>query len=305
MNFRQLEYILALHNEGHFGKAAEQCYASQATLSGMVKKLEDELEITIFDRSRSPVKLTSQGQDVIKIAREIVNKTEQLKQLKSSLNGRLSGTLRIGVIPTVAPLLLPVVIKPFVNEYSDIKLKIKEATTDQLISDLESNQIDGAILATPVNSDMYEYPLYTEALKVYGVTGKDKSKMSIEEIKEHKIWLLEEGHCLNEQVVSLCELDEKTIPKDGLEMKCNSFATLTSLVDDFGGYTLLPELYINIMSKYRQSKTRPFKDPEPKRQISMLVYRPFVKKPQIDALIEVIRTEINKIKKSNIAENII
>ena len=298
MNFRQLEYILAVNDLSHFGKAAEQCFVSQATLSEMIRKLEEELGIVIFDRSRSPVILTSQGKDVIKNARDIINKTNELKQLKSSLAGRLSGTIRIGIIPTVAPLLLPLIIKPFVNAYPDINLKIKEATTAQLISDLEANQLDGAILATPVeNIDMNEYPLYTEALKVYGIKDKTKKLVRVKDIKNSRIWLLQEGHCLKDQVVSICELDKKSYDIDRLEIECNSFATLVSLVDDFGGYTLLPELYVNIMSKDRQIRTQSFEEPEPKRQISMLVFRPFVKKTQINALVEVIRKQINKIEK--------
>tara|TARA_Y100000589_G_scaffold330509_1_gene380360 strand:+ start:2684 stop:3583 length:900 start_codon:yes stop_codon:yes gene_type:complete len=298
MNFRQLEYILAVNEQSHFGKAAEQCFVSQATLSEMIRKLEDELEIVIFDRSRSPVILTSQGKDVIRNARDIIDKTHQLKQLKSSLEGRLSGTIRIGIIPTVAPLLLPLIIKPFVNAFPDINLKIKEATTDQLISDLEANQLDGAILATPVaDTDMNEYPLYTEALKVYGIKDKTKKLVRIKDIKKSRIWLLQEGHCLKDQIISICELDKKSYEIDRLEIECNSFATLVSLVDDFGGYTLLPELYVNIMSRDRQIKTQSFEQPEPKRQISMLVHRPFVKKTQIDALVQVIRKEISKIEK--------
>ena len=298
MNFRQLEYILAVNEQSHFGKAAEQCFVSQATLSEMIRKLEDELEIVIFDRSRSPVILTSQGKDVIRNARDIIDKTHQLKQLKSSLEGRLSGTIRIGIIPTVAPLLLPLIIKPFVNAFPDINLKIKEATTDQLISDLEANQLDGAILATPVaDTDMNEYPLYTEALKVYGIKDKTKKLVRIKDIKKSRIWLLQEGHCLKDQIISICELDKKSYEIDRLEIECNSFATLVSLVDDFGGYTLLPELYVNIMSRDRQIKTQSFEQPEPKRQISMLVFRPFVKKTQINALVEVIRKQINKIEK--------
>lgn len=298
MNFRQLEYIIAVHKEGHFGKAAESCFVSQATLSGMIKKLEVELDIKIFDRSRNPIMLTSQGQDVLKIASDIISKHDQLKELKSTLQGRMTGTLRIGIIPTVAPLLLPHVIKSFVNQYPDIQLKVKEATTDQLISDLVANDLDGAILATPVaDVDMYEYPLYTEALKVYGVKDKEKDNISISDIKSQKIWLLEEGHCLSEQVISICELDDKSNRIKGLEMKCNSFATLIGLVDDFGGYTLLPELYVGIMSRKRQSKTRSFQPPEPIRQISMLVYRPFVKRPQIDALNDIIKKQIAQIQR--------
>ncbi|MCH2044873.1 MAG: LysR substrate-binding domain-containing protein [Saprospiraceae bacterium] len=292
MNFRQLDYILAVHEQGHFGKAAETCFVSQATLSTMVRKLEDELDITIFDRSRSPVLLTDQGVEVLKAAREIIDNMEQLKQLKSVLKGQLSGTLRLGVIPTVAPLLLPSVIKIFMSEYPDVKLEVKEATTDQLLSDLETNQLDGAVLATPVShTDMYEYPLYTEALKVYGITDIDKKSISINELKKSKIWLLEEGHCLSKQVASLCSLNDKSYHFGSLEMRSNSFATLTGLVDEFGGYTLLPELYVNIMSKRRQDKTRPIEMPEPIRQISMIVHRPFVKKQKIDAMIEVIRRE--------------
>ncbi len=295
MNFRQFEYIIAVKENGHFGKASEECNITQATLSEMVKKLEKELGITIFDRSRTPVVTTVEGDLVINNAREILTKIDHLKHLKSTIEGRLSGTLRIGVIPTVAPLLFPIIIKPFVNKYPDIELKLKEATTDQLISDLEAGQIDGAILATPVaDTDMFEYPLYKEALKVYGVLDKDKKLMLPKQIKESTIWLLEEGHCFKDQVVSICDLDDKSCQLEGLEIECNSFATLVGLVDDFGGYTLLPELYVNIMSKARQNKTRSFDHPEPTRQISMLVYRPFVKKSLLDALIDVIRIQINK-----------
>ena len=185
MNFRQLEYILAVKEAGHFRRAADLCYVSQATLSEMIKRLEDELEIQIFDRTRSPVVPTIEGEQVIKRAKSIIMGSNQLKQLKSTLRGRLSGTLIIGVIPTIAPLLLPLVIKPFVNKYPDIKLKIKEATTDQLISDLELEKIDAAILATPlVDNDLIEYPLYTESLKVYGVLDETQQLISTNELKK-------------------------------------------------------------------------------------------------------------------------
>ena len=294
MNFRQLEYILAVKEAGHFRKAADLCYVSQATLSEMIKRLEDELEIQIFDRTRSPVVPTLEGEEVIKRAKDIIMGSNQLKQLKSTLKGRLSGTLKIGVIPTIAPLLLPIIIKPFVSKYPDIELKIKEATTDQLISDLEFEKIDAAILATPLaDNDLIEYPLYTEPLKVYGVLDKSKQLISTSELKKSTVWLLEEGHCFKDQVVSICGLENQSNQLDGLDIQCSSFATLVGLVDDFGGYTLLPELYVKIMSKKRQSKTRSFKSPEPVRQISCMVYRPFVKKPQIAALCETIKSVIN------------
>ena len=144
---------------------------------------------------------------------------------------------------------------------------------------------------------MNEYPLYTEALKVYGIKDKTKKLVRVKDIKNSKIWLLQEGHCLKDQIISICELDKKSYDIDRIEIECNSFATLVSLVDDFGGYTLLPELYVNIMSRDRQIRTQSFEEPEPKRQISMLVFRPFVKKTQINALVEVIRKQINEIEK--------
>tara|TARA_Y100000589_G_scaffold303584_1_gene316088 strand:+ start:3285 stop:4169 length:885 start_codon:yes stop_codon:yes gene_type:complete len=294
MNFRQLEYILAVNDAGHFRKAADLCYVSQATLSEMIKRLEDELEIQIFDRTRRPVVPTLEGKEVIQKARDVTMISNELKQLKSKFKGRLSGTLKIGVIPTIAPLLLPAIIKPFVSEHPDIKLKIIEATTDQLISDLELEKIDAAILATPLaDNDLIEYPLYTESLKVYGILDESKELISTHELKKSTIWLLEEGHCFKDQVVSICGLENQTNQFDGLDIQCSSFTTLVGLVDDFGGYTLLPELYVKIMSKKRQRKIRSFESPEPVRQISCLVYRPFVKKAHIRALCETIKSVIN------------
>tara|TARA_B100000963_G_C22632013_1_gene675435 strand:- start:3424 stop:4317 length:894 start_codon:yes stop_codon:yes gene_type:complete len=293
MNFRQLEYVIAVEEEGHFRKAAQRCCVSQATLSEMIRRLEDELDILIFDRSRNPVVPTYNGKQVISKSREIINRSKELIHLKSALEGRLSGVLRIGIIPTVAPLLLPKIIKPFKKKYPDIELKIKEATTDQLISDLESERIDAAILATnPSDKDFTEYPLYSEALKVYGIQDEHKKRITTKEIKKSTVWLLEDGHCFKDQVVSVCGLEDQSNQFDGLEMQCSSFATLVGLVDDFGGYTLLPELYVRIMSSKRQNKTRAFESPEPFRKIRMMVYRPFVKKAHVSALTALIRSSV-------------
>ena len=297
MNFRQLEYILAVHEQGHFGRAAEHCGVTQATLSAMVKRLEEELDITIFDRSRSPVVPTEEGLVVVSMSRDLLIKSDGLKNLKSSLRGRLSGALRIGVIPTVAPLLLPIVLKPFVSLHPDVDLSIKEATTDQLLIDLKEGVIDGAIVASPVlDEDLFGYHLYSEALKVYGVNDLAKREMTPGDIKSTTVWLLEEGHCLKDQVVAFCGLQEQKTQFDGLNVQCSSFATLVGLVDDFGGYTLLPELYVNIMSQRRQNRTRSFVAPEPVRDIAMVVYRPFVKKMLLDELIRLVRMEMEDLR---------
>ncbi len=295
MNFRQLEYIIAVQNQGHFGRAADECDITQATLSVMVKRLEDELSITIFDRSRSPILPTEEGTKVLTQAREILNKKNRLGSLRSSLDGNLSGELKIGIIPTVAPLLLPIVLKPFVSNYSGIKLSIIEATTDQLMEDLQNGIVDGAIIASPLDDeDTFSYPLYSEELMVYGVQDPSKTTMSHDDLKNSNIWLLEEGHCLKDQVVATCGLSEKQVRHVGLDIQCSSFTTLVGLVDDFGGYTLLPELYVKIMSHRRRSLTRSLKKPEPLRQIDMVVHRPFVKKTLVDAFIATIRNEMAK-----------
>ena len=284
-----------MSNEGHFGRAADDCNVTQATLSAMVKRLEEELDITIFDRSRSPIMPTAEGMEVLKQAREIVHRTSGLKKIKLSLSGALTGTLRIGIIPTVAPLLLPSMLKRFVSENSGVKLYIKEAARDELLDDLKNGLLDGAIVAsTLVDEDIFRYPLYTEELMVYGVRDASKRVMSREDFKDQKIWLLEEGHCLKDQVVSLCGLSEGEVRFAGLDIQCSSFTTLVGLVDDFGGYTLLPELYVKIMSQRRRRLTRSMEKPEPRRKIEMVVYRPFVKKALVDAFIEAVRKQMAK-----------
>ena len=240
---------------------------------------------------------TEEGLVVVSMSRDLLIKSDGLKNLKSSLRGRLSGALRIGVIPTVAPLLLPIVLKPFVSLHPDVDLSIKEATTDQLLIDLKEGVIDGAIVASPVlDEDLFGYHLYSEALKVYGVNDLAKREMTPGDIKSTTVWLLEEGHCLKDQVVAFCGLQEQKTQFDGLNVQCSSFATLVGLVDDFGGYTLLPELYVNIMSQRRQNRTRAFVAPEPVRDIAMVVYRPFVKKMLLDELIRLVRMEMEDLR---------
>ena len=148
--------------------------------------------------------------------------------------------------------------------------------------------------STLVDDDIFRYPLYTEELMVYGVRDASKKVMSRADLKDQKIWLLEEGHCLKDQVVSLCGLSECEVRFAGLDIQCSSFTTLVGLVDDFGGYTLLPELYVKIMSQRRRRLTRSMETPEPRRKIELVVYRPFVKKALVDAFIKAVRKQMAK-----------
>ncbi|HJW17326.1 MAG TPA: LysR family transcriptional regulator, partial [Flavisolibacter sp.] len=195
MNLQQLEYVVAVDQNRHFAKAAEKCFVTQATLSMMIKKLEEELGIILFDRSKQPVVPTEAGKMVIEQARSVLKETALIKQLSVNLKTGLQGELKIGIIPTLAPYLF---LQSFLKNYPSIKLKIQEQTTEQLLSQLSSDKIDVAIMATPLNDKNFkETHLFYEEFKVF-VSSTDKSLkkkyLLPEDIDINKLWLLEEGH---------------------------------------------------------------------------------------------------------------
>jgi LysR family hydrogen peroxide-inducible transcriptional activator len=295
MNFQQLAYVLALNEHKHFSRAAESCDVAQATLSAMLRKLEEELGLTLFDRTRAPLITTQDGELVVIMAREILSKRDELLGLSSNLSGQVQGQLRIGIIPTVAPLILPLFLSAFAAAFPHVSLQIQEVTTEEIVRLLASNDLDVGILATPIQGvDMHTYPLYREALQVYGVLDNEREFVHREELQGEQIWLLEEGHCFKDQVMTVCDLRATSRPHQQIEMRGSSFDTLVSLVDDFGGYTLLPELYAQRMPKRKRDKMRAFRAPQPVRQVSAMVYRPFAKKRLVDAFIHLIRQEVTK-----------
>lgn len=288
MNFQQLEYIIAVHRHQHFGMAAESCHVTQATLSAMIIKLEDELGITIFDRSHKPIKTTAQGLEVIEKARNILNVQKELLQLKEN-DSYMSGTIRIGIIPTIASSLLPIILPEIMSEFPDLKLLITEITTDEIINHLEMDKIDMGILATPLyNESIEEHILYYEPMKVYGLDDASKDYITSSEVKDKEIWLLEEGHCFRNQAITICELQEKKVEESRLQLEANSFETLINITDQFGGLTLLPELYCLQLPKKRSNRLKPFNKPIPVREVSIVTYRQVINSKTIEALSELI-----------------
>lgn len=288
MNFQQLEYIIAVHRHQHFGMAAESCHVTQATLSAMIIKLEDELGITIFDRSHKPIKTTAQGLEVIEKARNILNVQKELLQLKEN-DSYMSGTIRIGIIPTIASSLLPIILPEIMSEFPDLKLVITEITTDEIINHLEMDKIDMGILATPLyNEAIEEHILYYEPMKVYGLDDASKDYITSNEVKDKEIWLLEEGHCFRNQAITICELQEKKVEESRLQLEANSFETLINITDRFGGLTLLPELYCLQLPKKRSNRLKPFNKPIPVREVSIVTYRQVINSKTIEALSELI-----------------
>ena len=211
-NIQQLEYIIALDNYGSFSQAAVHCHVTQPTLSMQVKKIEEELGVIIFDRSKKPLKATIEGETILAQARIILQEVNVLKEHVSSDKGTTSGTLNIGIIPTLAPYIVPIFLGNFLRKYPDVKVQIKELKTEEITDALRKEKIDFGILATPLREQgIHEHPLFYEKLICYTdgeLAEKYRNRIDINEILSHKIWLLSEGNCFRNQVP--CSEDIKT-----------------------------------------------------------------------------------------------
>ena len=302
MNLQQLEYIVAVDTHRHFAKAAEKCFVTQATLSMMIKKLETELGISIFDRSRQPVQPTEGGKEVIQLAREALHHTSRIVNYSKSMQSGLEGELRIGIIPTLAPYLLPLFLPRFLKEYSTIHLRVQEQTTDNLLSMLANDLIDVALLATPLPEKGFkEWPIFTEDFLVF-VASPDrklsKKYLLPEDIDIHKLWLLEEGHCLRAQVLDLCELRKKSLRPHNLDYETGSIESLLQITEINEGITIIPKLAARSLSSERKNKLRAFKPPVPGRQISLVTYRHYMKESLVRILKEQITSGVEKFLKA-------
>lgn len=303
MNIQQLEYIVALDKFKNFSKAAESCFITQATLSTMVKKLEEELDIVIFDRKSNPIITTDCGKEILEEAKKMLFYQHNLKQLAAVLKGKIEGELKIGIIPTIAGNLLHRILPSFMDKYPNLKLSIFEITTSNIINQLKSGQIDVGIVSTPLEKEEFEENiLYYEKLKVYGFNNHDKKFITPQEISKEKIWLLEEGNCLREQFINLCSLNPKKI-KNNLIFEPNSFETLVNFVDNLQGLTLLPELYCSDLPEEKKLKVMDFQSPYPVREISLIYYRPYAKGRLITVLSQEIKEIIPPILETALLKN--
>lgn len=290
MNIQQLTYVLAVDTHRHFANAAEKCFVTQPTLSMMIQKLEEELDVKIFDRSKQPVVPTEAGELVIRQAKIILQEANRLKLIVGELKGQMKGELKLGIIPTVAPYLLPLFLNSFLKKYPLLKIKITELTTQQIIDKLKNHDLDAGILATPLNNDsLNEQLLYYEQFVVYASKNETLMKKKFllpGDIDTDHLWLLEEGHCLRSQVLNLCELRKKELATSNLEYEAGSIETLKKMVDFNNGITILPELALKELNKEDSKNVRHFKPPVPVREISIVTYRHFVKQRMIDVLKE-------------------
>lgn len=298
MNIQQLEYVIALDTFRNFVKAAEKCHVTQATLSMMVKKLEEELGARIFDRSKKPLVPTEIGKRVVEQARVILQEEKRMRELIKTETGVISGELKLGIIPTLASYILPIFMNSFLKKHPQVKLKISELTTDEIVHKLGINQLDAGLLAIPLlKKEITEYPLFQEEFVVYASNEQvllKKKFILANDIDPNQLWLLEEGHCMRSQVVNLCALKELEKEQHQLEFAAGSIETLKKIIELNKGITILPKLALNDMTEKQKGNVRHFKSPVPVREIGMVTYRNHVKEPLIEALKKEILLHIPK-----------
>lgn len=294
---------MAVDTYRHFADAAEKCFVTQPTLSMQIHKLENKLGTKIFDRSKQPVLPTAAGIEIIEQARKILAERNRLQELIDAKKDIVNGELKVGVIPTLAPYLLPLFIPSLTKNYPHIKLTINELTTSQVIGHLREGKIDAGILATPLNEHgIREDVLFYEEMVAY-VSRKNtafkKQYMLPTDIDPNKLWLLEEGHCFRSQIMNLCELRKATHEGSNFEYEAGSVETLRRMVEMNDGITILPELATLDMEGRQKDLLRNFAKPAPVREISIVTHRDFVKRRLIDILKKSILTALPAKIKAN------
>lgn len=309
MTLVQLEYIVAVDTWRHFATAAENCFVTQPTLSMQIQKLEDEIGLKLFDRSKQPVVPTEAGRAIIEHARKILHERNRLLEIVEMTKGRLTGELRIGIIPTLAPYLLPLFVQPFTKKYPNVRLVVHELMTELIIDRLREGKIDAGILVTPLQEQgISEQVLFYEELMAY-VSKKnavyEKTYVLPQDIDPNKLWLLEEGHCFRSQIVNLCELKKMSRESSHFDYEAGSIETLRRMVEMNDGITIIPELATLDMPARQQQLIRHFRKPAPLREVSLVVHRDLVKKRLIDMLREEILATVPEKVRKNRSGNVI
>jgi LysR family hydrogen peroxide-inducible transcriptional activator len=290
MNLQQLEYIVALDIHRNHVKAADHCHVTQPTLSMMVKKLEDELGVKIFDKGQ-PLKPTKSGEIILGRARQILQEIRNLKEFIRNEKDSLEGEFRLGVIPTLAPYLLPRFLNEFLQKHPGTSFTVMELQTEEIVRLLKTNRLDVAILVSPLDDkEIREIPIFYEPILLYtseNLKFYQQDKISLKSLNYDNLLLLEEGHCFRGQVENLCSAKSKKTHHQ-LNYQSGSFETLKAMVDNNYGYTLIPELAVNNKNKH----VKHFTSPEPVREVSLAVHNGFVKELFLDKLREAILKSI-------------
>lgn len=286
MTITQLNYVLAVAEYLNFTVAAEKCFVTQPTLSMQIQKLEEELEIRIFDRNKKPIQLTEVGKKIVEQAKSIVNEADRIKDIVEQQKGFIGGDFKIGIIPTIMPTLLPMFLKNFIRKYPKINLIVEEHTTDEIISRLQKGQLDAAIAATPLNeNDLKEIVLYYEPFVGYFPSEfrNGLTELSPNDLNVNDILLLQDGHCFTNGILNICKAS-KLDQSQNFELTSGSFETLIGLANEGLGVTLLPYLHTLNLSEKDKKNIIEFADPKPSREVSLIFPKNELKIHIVDAL---------------------
>lgn len=286
MTITQLHYILAVAEYQNFTLAAEKCFVTQPTLSMQIQKLEEELEIKIFDRNKKPIQLTEVGKKIVDQAKSIVNEADRIKDIVEQQKGFIGGDFKIGIIPTVMPTLLPMFLNNFIKKYPKINLIIEEHTTDEIINRLQKGLLDAAIAATPLSEpDLKEFILYYEPFVGYfpNEFRKNLTELTPDDLNINDLLLLQDGHCFTNGILNICKAS-KLEPSRKFELHSGSFETLIRLVNEGLGVTLLPYLHTLNLNENDKKNVIEFSNPKPSREVSLIFPKSELKLHIIEAL---------------------
>ena len=291
MTITQLYYVLAVAEHQNFTKAAEKCFVTQPTLSMQIQKLEDQLDILIFDRTKKPIELTEIGKKIVLQAKNIVNEADRIQDIVDQQKGFIGGEFKLGIIPTVMPTLLPMFLKTFIKRYPKVKLKIEELTTEEIIQRINDGNLDAAIAATPLENDnIKERVLFFEPFVAYVPNHhrlhKNKT-IDTNDLEIEDMLLLEDGHCFRDGVINLCK-SLKLSSEDHFQLESGSIEMLIKLSNEGLGMTLLPYLHTLDLNEKEKNNLRYFNEPSPAREVSIIYNKSELKMQIVEALQSVI-----------------
>ena len=309
MNIQQFQYIIAVSEEENFDKAAAKCFITQSTLSTMISKFENEIGVQIFDRKTKPVSITKEGKVIIAQLKSIDHQIRALDETINELKGEIKGALKIGIIPTVAPFLLPLFLQNFAVKHPNLQIEVLELTTSEIMKQLKSRDLDIGIASTPLfDKDLQEIHLYNEAFLWFDESNcKTQNKKDLSALDLENFWLLEEGHCMRTQVLRVCDLDACDVNAAlNIKFKAGSIDSLLRFVKSNNGKTLLPYLATLHFTEEEKQKLTAFKAPIPTRSIGLLVHKHFVKKSLLKLLqLEIIKKVTPLLPKENVEAKIL
>lgn len=302
MTLTQLSYIVAVDKYRHFATAAEKSFITQPTLSMQIQKMEDMMGVTIFDRSKTPVVPTEIGEKIIAQAKIILKESKQLTDIANFTESELKGTFKVGIIPTIAPYLVPLFLRSFIKKHPSVELIFEELLTKEVLEKLGNDQLDAAIIATPVEKSF----IYVEDLFVEPFVGylshshplTEKKKLTVEDLNRSNIWLLNEGHCFRDQAVKLCKDDERP-KRTAIEFKSGNLETLKRLVEQNFGMTLLPWTAVQEHDECCvDAVIKEFENPVPSRKVRLVYGRKHLKQTIIKEFRETICNSLPVILKT-------